>query len=328
MQTGWERRHPLHRLSRRAVAQRLQPLFNGAAIESAELLPGGLRNTNYGVHLAGRPAPVVLRLYTADPAACARELALSHLVQTRVPVPDFLYADPLAAPPYAVMTWLEGIKLDQALLTAEAGAVEAMAFASGATLAHIHAFTFPVAGFFGPELQIVEPFRTGGEGWAGYLEQLLFHGRAGPRLGARLTHRLWRLAQACAPQLDPLRDDRSLVHADFKPWNLLVRPADQGWAVGGVLDWEFAFAGPPLLDVAIFLRHEADLPPPYREGFVAGYQHAGGSLPSDWRALASLLDLLNLCSMLDHPRGGPALVREVRGLVQQAVDAWEASPQG
>jgi hypothetical protein len=53
----------------------------------ADLLGGGLRNPNYRLHLAGDPRPVVLRLYTADTAACAREVSLMGLVGERVPVP-------------------------------------------------------------------------------------------------------------------------------------------------------------------------------------------------------------------------------------------------
>ena len=47
----------------------------------------------------------------------------------------------------------------------------------------------------------------------------------------------------------------NLVHADYKPWNLLVRRGAAGWAMGAALDWEFTFAGPVLCDFGIFLRY-------------------------------------------------------------------------
>jgi hypothetical protein len=66
VEEGWQRRYPPRKLNLDAI----QDLLGTAAME-AELLGGGLRNTNYRLHLAGDPRPVVLRLYTADTAACA-----------------------------------------------------------------------------------------------------------------------------------------------------------------------------------------------------------------------------------------------------------------
>jgi len=68
---GWPRGYPRVHLDRAAI----QRLLGGTVLD-AEVLSGGLRNTNYRVRLAGQSPPVVLRLYTADAAACAREVAL------------------------------------------------------------------------------------------------------------------------------------------------------------------------------------------------------------------------------------------------------------
>ncbi|MGH2353027.1 MAG: phosphotransferase family protein, partial [Chloroflexota bacterium] len=172
-------------------------------------------------------------------------------------------------------------------------------------------------------------------GWTGHMEHFLVRGRAGAALGDDLVGRLRRLVTAQAPRLASLPGACTLVHADYKPWNLLVRlrgpagaarPAGgagaDGWEVTAVLDWEFAFAGPPLVDVAIFLRHAAELPPEYARGFLAGYAARGGRLPEDWPARAKLLDLLNLCSMLDQPGGGAARARDIRRLIRATVDGW------
>jgi aminoglycoside phosphotransferase (APT) family kinase protein len=325
MQQGWERRYPFLDLGHAAIERLLHAAYPRAHVLEADPLTGGLRNSNYHIRLAGHEEPLVLRLYTADPAACRREAALAKLVQGRVAVPTFLYADPDADPPMAITTWAHGVKLDDLLRAGDAGAIESAAYAAGVTLASIHAVTFPVAGFFGPDLEIAEPLDAGGDGWARYIEHFLFDRRVGDRLGDDLTRRLWRLVTDNAARLEPLRDDCSLVHADFKPWNLLVRRSGETWSMAGVLDWEFSFAGSPLFDVAIFLRHEASLPPVYTRGFLAGYRDGGGHLPQDWRALSKLLDLLNLCTMLGQPGGDGALVQEVRSLVQGTVDTWDAA---
>jgi len=40
----------------------------------------------------------------------------------------------------------------------------------------------------------------------------------------------WRLVDAWSQS--------HLVHADYKPWNLLVRQSASDWAIIGALDWE------------------------------------------------------------------------------------------
>jgi Ser/Thr protein kinase RdoA (MazF antagonist) len=193
-------------------------------------------------------------------------------------------------------------------------------------LARIHRFSFPNAGFLGPELEVRQPLDLSDAGWPGHMEHFLFRRGVGDLLGPDLTRRLWRLVGEQAPRLAPLRGARSLVHADYKPWNLLVAPRDrsprESWSLAAVLDWEFAFAGPPLVDLAIFLRHRATLPAAYSQAFLHGYGAAGGVLTADWEAQARLLDLLNLCSMLDQPGGGSARTRDIGDLIRAAVDGW------
>jgi len=55
-------------------------------------------------------------------------------------------------------------------------------------------------------------------------------------------------------------------------------------------------------------RHEGDLPPDYALEFERGYRAAGGALPPNWRRLAKLLDLLNLCEFLNTQRSRPRVV--------------------
>jgi aminoglycoside phosphotransferase (APT) family kinase protein len=347
----WERQHPFLRLDRAAVARRLRPLFPGARVREVAPLTGGLRNTNYRVRLDDPAVPgagreVALRLYTADRAACQREVALAARVGATVPVPAVLYADPAAEPPFAVFDWVAGVRLDELLQTGDPRAVESAARAAGAALAPIHAVIFPGAGFLGPRLSVATPLDLSDTGWPAAMEHFLFHGRAGAHLGEDLTRRLWGLVTREAPRLRPLRGDRSLVHADYKPWNLLLRPPAGGappagpgaaptedaplavpggvWSMAAVLDWEFAFAGPPLVDVAIFLRHRAALPPAYVRGFLEGYAAAGGRLPEDWAAMTRLLDLLNLASMLERARAGSAAARDICALMGATVDGWGA----
>jgi hypothetical protein len=70
-----KRPYPHVRLDR-AVIERLL----GCSVLDAQLLDGGLRNTNYRVRLGNAPHEAVLRLYTADATACAREASLLEQV--------------------------------------------------------------------------------------------------------------------------------------------------------------------------------------------------------------------------------------------------------
>src|ERR1700680_4008796 len=111
VEEGWQRRHPHVLLDREAMRSLL-----GVAVLDSEVLSGGLRNTNYKLRLAGEEPPAVLRLYTAEAAACAREVALMRLVGERVPVPRVLSADPTADPPWALFEWINSERFDRMLV--------------------------------------------------------------------------------------------------------------------------------------------------------------------------------------------------------------------
>src|SRR4051812_926574 len=87
----------------------------GAVVRSARLLTEGKCNTNYRVEASGRDAPVLLRLYVRDPAACEKERDLYRLVRGRLPAPEMLYASPAQGEgdrSYAVLSWIDGIPMN------------------------------------------------------------------------------------------------------------------------------------------------------------------------------------------------------------------------
>jgi len=326
-QGGWERRHEPVRLDLDAVSEMIAPVFAPRRAVVAQLLGGGLANTNYKLRLSGVREPFVLRLYTRDPAACEKEAALYARVRERVPVPHVFFADTEGrrfGHPYAITTWIEGEPLAVVLGRGAAAGAESVGHAAGATLAAIHAFTFPKAGFFGPGLTIAEDWPAGDASFLGYLEPRLLTGLAGQRLGDDLARRLWDFAREHVPLLQATGDDRALVHGDYKAQNLLMARDGEGgaWAVSGVLDWEFAFVGTPLFDVAILLRHDHELDPAFARGFARAYVEAGGALPPEWRRLARLLDLINLCGFLDLPGEREHLTRDATRLIVETMERW------
>ncbi|MEO1268015.1 MAG: phosphotransferase, partial [Myxococcota bacterium] len=116
-------------------------------------------------------------------------------------------------------------------------------------------------------------------------------------------------------------------HSDFKVSNLMVKREGGVWSLSAVVDWEFAFAGPPLLDVGMMLRDEERLPPGFAAGFIDGFSSAGGVLPPRWRRAAELLDLVNLCGFLamDDQVERPHLIADARRLV---LDTLTRAPGG
>lgn len=328
MQEDWERRHPHVDLDRETLEALLRPAFPGRALVEVEPLSGGLANTNYRALLSGVGSPVVVRIYTRDPTACHREIALHRLVGDRVPVPEVIYADAdgtgaAAGYPYMVTRWVEGEKLDALLVGQEVEDLRGLALVVGETLARIGETTFPRAGFFGPELEIAEPLPSIREACVGYVEEALFKRGAAEQIGAELAGRVWRLLSENAGLLDEVDPTARLVHADYKAQNLLVRrDAGGGWAVAAALDWEFALAWTPLLDLAILLRYAERLPADFERGVIEGFSGGGGVLPAEWKRTTTLLDLVNLCEFVARPDPGVHIAEDVRALLAATVDKW------
>jgi Ser/Thr protein kinase RdoA (MazF antagonist) len=328
MERSWDRVHAFMRLDSGEIEGLVQPAELGL-VRLAEPLSAGLRNTNYRLSFeGGRNA--VLRLYVADPSACGREAAILRLLARAVPVPGVLYADPGAVPPFALLEWLEGTPLDEVLGTAAADEAVEIAAACGGALAAIHRVRFGAAGFLGPDLAVERPMPP----WA---EAMRFElAGAAPLLGAGLAAAVAGLVAARREEVEAVwRREPVLVHADFKPWNLLVgsgaagagsasrgpgAPGDAStghWRLTGAVDWEFACAGCRLIDFGTFLRDLGSRPLGYGEAFSEAYVAAGGLLPAEWRRLTLLVDLLSLLQMVGRSAG--RATDDLRRLIETTV---------
>ena len=312
----WQRRFPHRPLDVDGIQQLV-----GSEVLKAELLTGGLRNTNYKVQLAGPGEPLVLRLYTADAAACAREVALVQLVHERVPVPAVVRAEPAADPPWTLFEWIDGVRFDHMLLSASAEEVEHSCRSAGAMLAAIHSFTFSGPGMLGPRLEIAEPM---GFPWLTGVRDFFASGHARRLVGDDLANDVVQLVNREAWRLDGIWSQAHLIHCDYKPWNLLVHRDASGWCISGVLDWEFSISGPPLYDVSIFLRYRDRLPPEYTHGLLSGYRDAGGNLPEDAARLSRLIDLVSLSTFLERASDDQTIVNDVTPVLAAAVSTFSA----
>lgn len=292
----------------RPAASQLASAATGRAPDRLDLLAGGFANTTVRCGF-GDGTQVVVRLYDRDPAVTATEAAVLDLAGTVVPAPRVLLADPdgaVAGRPALVVELMPGTPADR---VPPGGPDQDLAIgrALGRTAAALHQLTLAGPGFFASAALDTDPMwsdQGGGADLLAYVDQTLtspaVHGLDRGRLDA------WRaLVAAAAPLVDPLVTDSVLVHSDFNPKNILVAPAGGGWAVTGVLDWEFALAGSPAFDLGNLLRYAHTGPPGYADEVAAGYVEAGGRLAPEWRAGAAAVDVFALCQFL---RGGSKTV--------------------
>jgi len=299
---GLERSHPVIPLPPAEAARLLRPWCGGAAVESIQLLGGGLGNSNYLVRLAGPPERVVIRLHARGREPRDLELRLLQRLQGQVPVPRALGAGDDAvdgARAYAVLEHCPGKLLNDWLPGLQGADVEEMGRAVGAALAAIWEVALEGPGLLAPDLTIKAPVFNGKHPYFDIVEDSLFHGKAGPALGEPLRDRLWRFVSEHRALIESLTGERTLVHADFDGTNILVDRRGAGFAVSGVIDWEYALSGPRVIDLSSLLRYPENLPPGFEPALVAGLRAAGGALPERWVTLARFVDLLAYCAFLN-----------------------------
>lgn len=291
---------------------------------SAERIPTGRSNTNFRVALSGLNDSFVLRLYDRDPNACRIELDVMRLVRGCVPVAECVFADPegeICGKPYCVLRWVEGTLLGKLLSTADQPTSAAAGAAVGAVLARMGGFLFDQAGAFGADLEIAEPFGEADDVFLARLEHAIFHKGAAQALGRDLADRVWQFARQHAWTLHELTPCRSLVHADFRPNNLLVRSSDGRCEVAAVLDWENAHSGSALFDFAGLLRNNLVVHPAFERSLERSFVEHGGSLPRNWRRLTRLIDLVNLTDFIAKADRSPESGGRITALIRITLES-------
>jgi aminoglycoside phosphotransferase (APT) family kinase protein len=183
----------------------------------------------------------------------------------------------------------------------------------GRALAEIHARTYATTGSLGADLSLATLFPEDGEesfAARGFGHAMLSEAEPylAPALAARITAFLDGDAYAARDALDvPV-----LCHCDFKVSNLHVTPA--GELV--VLDWEFAWAGPRLLDIGQLLRWQP--PETFVRAFADGYLAGGGVLIDGWRRIAEAIDVGSMLGVFAHnevARSTPDIERRLAEIV-------------
>lgn len=330
----WVRPEPRYAFLAHQLGNAVKLAFPGRRVTGVQPLTEGLRNANFKVHLDSPDTFAVLRFYERDPALCAKEVSLLGLLGPLIPVPEVTFAQPVGLgdlPPFVAWRFVEGVSLRELKRTAVASVVAQAAFASGQILARVHRMIFQRSGWIGPALEVTEPFPQTTDSLPRLVEQCLASQQLRERMDPELRDRFQALIWAFATQFADLGRDRSLVHGDFGKRNQLVRRSAGKWTVAAILDWEFAIAGSPLIDIGHFLRYERFARPLLEPAFSSGYLEAGGTLPNGWRRLARLLDTISLCESLTHdlPPGvsgelvWSSLAPQLKTVIRNASAAFE-----
>jgi aminoglycoside phosphotransferase (APT) family kinase protein len=243
--TKFDRRELLAVLDVQQVRELVSAKLNGFEIKSISLLAGGFMNSNYRIVLRDNTS-LVLRI-SSRRADLKKELSVLKHVYGRVPVPAVI-AEHFSEPyPFALIEFIEGTLFSDSLCSLEPEDLEKIAFDAGATLQAIHSFDLGQAGFFDENFVFNPGFENFGGSLYDYICSSLVAGRVRERLGAKLADRMLEFVRARRDLYWSIANCTRLVHSDYNLKNILIRQIDSVWKVVGILDWEFALAGSPLV---------------------------------------------------------------------------------
>jgi len=258
---------------------------------------GGLTNRTFRLSFAdGHDA--ALRLYTQSTAVAAKEVDVHRVLAGRVPVPKLLAADirgDAGIPPYAIFQWIEGPLFRTVRAQRDPAATAAAAAGIGAALARLA--DFRPAGLRAATSSADE------------ILSAVVNACESGRLDGELAERIRRHVERRRARLDELDADPVLVHGDFSSRNIVLDTGDPAWSVAGIIDWERARLGCPLIDIGSILRYETGDRAHMEPYFSTAYREHGGTLPDDWRSCARTYDLIDLVRALND-RALPGDARE------------------
>lgn len=283
-------------------------------LASYEVISGGSVNLNIKIQLLHEPLPLILRVYVRDRQAAYREQKLAELLKHVAPIPGVYFVGDCEGYRFAITEYMPGISLRDLLLNHPEDNIESVMVQAGQMLAAIQQVHFPMAGFFDPDLKVGQPITK--QDYLTFVQTCLDHSTIVEQIGPERIDQIKKYHE----KYDALLLDETqahLVHADYDPANILVDKIDGKWKITAILDWEFAHAGPPLLDVANMLRYAHHMPPIFEEAFLKGLKQGDVTLPENWRIR---IHLLNLSALLDclvrcTPHECPNRCADIRELV-------------
>jgi aminoglycoside phosphotransferase (APT) family kinase protein len=302
-----ERRFPLMEIGIETAGRLLAGLPGDHRLETLTLLHSGHINTNYALGLRdGRR--LRLRIYVQGEPGFHKEVGVLRALSETVSVPRLHLAvsQPELFPyPFAILEWIEGMPLHEALAQAPEAAAQIgeqiAAVLLGIAEQRLELNSFP-------------PFLD-------YIRTCLFERGAAVRLGPQTTASVWSLAQEHGDTLERLRRARGeiLVHGDFHGENIIVAEERGDWRVAGILDWEWAHNGCYLCDLGSLFRNCGPVSGALQRGLHSGFCRAGAPPHGDWIMASRIWDLAAQCEKLTGPSDRGEVTRRTIRLIERCL---------
>ncbi|MCT4634911.1 MAG: aminoglycoside phosphotransferase family protein [Rickettsiales bacterium] len=288
---NWEKSQKQHQLPEGVIERMIEVAFPDKEIISSKLIAGGCANLNLIVQLKNESDPIILRVYLRDKDSVYREKRIGELLKDTVPVPEINYIGDIENYRFAIVKFMPGIALRDLLLSDKDYNLEKIMYEVGSYTTKIASHKFTKSGFFNNKLEIVKELPEGG--LKEFSVSCLEHQNIKKYLGKDMISKIRLLLNSI-----PIIKDTNinLVHADYDPANILVDKIDGKWKVSAILDWEFAYSGSWVNDVANILRYSHKMPDSFKLSFLRGIEDNGFKLPKDWQII---VHQYNLASMLD-----------------------------
>lgn len=234
------------------------------------------------------------------------DAALLRLVRGLLPVPEVLETRAATGemPALLVTSRLPGVPAEEVLPGLDESGLARVGAEVGRLLAGLDGMPMLRRGPF-----VDGELRIGSWGDIGGLVQWV--DTYAERLGieeASLT-RLSEVAAEAERMLDQV-DRTCLVHADLNPKNLLLDPDDL--TITGLLDWEYAHAGLPYVDLGNVVRFDRE--PAYVAAVLSAYCERRGEDPDQALRFARAADLWALVELAGRHRENPVADRAHRQL--------------
>lgn len=234
-------------------------------VVSMRLIKQGLRNATFFVHLDDG-LECILKHYPGNSGDSAAAAMIQAATVVNVPKELFRGED------WSVYARIAGREMP---LDPNSCREAARNLASLATL------RFPGTGWIEPDGSL-SPFSF--EGLRGFAELKLDEPEVQTWLDSNKCEAIRATLARENLRVSELDAEKALVHGDFNPTNILMRNG----TLAGIVDWEFAHAGTPFMDIGNLLRH---LPAGLHTAVREGLQEGGMALFPDWKERAELADL-------------------------------------
>lgn len=265
---NWEKQDQYFTIEPAQIAAMVALAFPNKTLHSYKIISGGCANLNIQITLTDSMR-YILRIYVRDQDAAFREQKIAKLIKHSVPIPEVYFIDQVENLRFAIVEYMEGITLRDVLLDHNPERIDEVMHEVGRMLVTIRSFRFPGCGFFDKELHIAKILSQ--KEYAEFAKECLLDPTVIAHISSDDRKKIDSLLNRYG-FLYPPSSENHLVHADFDPANILVMNKNGKWTISSILDWEFAFSGSSLCDLANMLRYAHEMPPIYEEAFLEGLQ--------------------------------------------------------